>query len=50
LAIKVDVGKEADVRVLVERTVQEFGRLDIMFNNAGPLINPSISPFTQTDQ
>lgn len=30
-----DVSKPADVKALVERTVNEFGRLDIAFNNAG---------------
>lgn len=30
-----DVSKEPDVIRLVERTVASFGRLDIMFNNAG---------------
>jgi len=33
--IKTDVGKESDVKALVDTTVKEFGRLDIMFNNAG---------------
>ncbi|PPR03851.1 hypothetical protein CVT26_000849 [Gymnopilus dilepis] len=35
LALKADVGKEADVKKAVETAVAEFGRLDIMFNNAG---------------
>ena len=30
-----DVGKPADVKALVERTVAEFGRLDMAVNNAG---------------
>lgn len=30
-----DVSKEADVAALVQRAVDEFGRLDCMFNNAG---------------
>jgi NAD(P)-dependent dehydrogenase (short-subunit alcohol dehydrogenase family) len=32
---KTDVSRPADVRGLVERAVQEFGRLDLAFNNAG---------------
>ncbi|XP_054817378.1 LOW QUALITY PROTEIN: short-chain dehydrogenase reductase 2a-like [Prosopis cineraria] len=32
-----DVGKEGDVRSLVDTTVSTFGRLDIIFNNAGIL-------------
>lgn len=34
-AIKVDVGKEADIKAAVDVAVKEFGRLDVMFNNAG---------------
>jgi len=32
---RTDVSKEADVAALVERAIKAFGRLDIMFNNAG---------------
>jgi NAD(P)-dependent dehydrogenase (short-subunit alcohol dehydrogenase family) len=32
---KTDVSNEADVKALVQRALDEFGRLDIMFNNAG---------------
>jgi len=32
---KTDVSAEADVKSLVERAVKEFGRLDIIYNNAG---------------
>ncbi len=35
VAERVDVTQAADVRCLVERCVDEFGRLDVMFNNAG---------------
>ncbi|KAI0269187.1 hypothetical protein BC834DRAFT_865220 [Gloeopeniophorella convolvens] len=35
LAFKADVGKEADVKAAVDTAVKEFGRLDVMFNNAG---------------
>src|SRR5262245_15718787 len=33
--IKTDVAKEADVKAMVEKTVETFGRLDFAFNNAG---------------
>ena len=33
--VKSDVSKAADVRSLVEKTVEKFGRLDLAFNNAG---------------
>ena len=32
---KTDVSAEADVKAAVARAVKEFGRLDIMYNNAG---------------
>jgi meso-butanediol dehydrogenase/(S,S)-butanediol dehydrogenase/diacetyl reductase len=35
IAFQVDVTKRDQVRALVERTVQEFGKLDVIFNNAG---------------
>ena len=34
LAIRCDVGVEADLRELVARTVERFGRLDVLVNNA----------------
>lgn len=36
-----DVGLEEDVRSLIDTTVSTFGRLDIIFNNAGILGNQS---------
>lgn len=35
IAFTADVGKEADIIALVAKAVEEFGRLDVMFNNAG---------------
>src|SRR5215468_11769482 len=32
---KTDVSKESDVKAMIERTLQTFGRLDYAFNNAG---------------
>ncbi len=32
---RTDVSSEADIKAAVERAVREYGRLDIMFNNAG---------------
>ena len=33
--VKTDVSSEEDVRILVDRVVETFGRLDCAFNNAG---------------
>ncbi len=30
IAVKADVGKEADVKAAVDKAVKEFGRLDVM--------------------
>ncbi|KAH9947303.1 short-chain dehydrogenase [Amylocystis lapponica] len=35
IAIKADVGKEDNVKHMVSEAVSAFGRLDVMFNNAG---------------
>ncbi len=37
LAVHLDVRREEDVAAMVQRTVEEFGRLDILVNNAGAL-------------
>jgi short-subunit dehydrogenase len=35
LAIPTDIAKETQCKTLVEQTIQEFGRLDMLINNAG---------------
>jgi citronellol/citronellal dehydrogenase len=37
LPVRVDVREEADIARMVEQTVAEFGRIDILINNAGAL-------------
>src|SRR5262245_42502807 len=34
LAVRCDVGRADDLRALVERTLERFGRVDVLVNNA----------------
>jgi NAD(P)-dependent dehydrogenase (short-subunit alcohol dehydrogenase family) len=51
---KADISGEADVKAAVERAVKEFGRLDIIYNNAGlggavgPLENITVENWDKT--
>ncbi len=45
IAIKADVTDEDQVKAMIDRTVQEFGRLDIVISNAGILIAEEITEF-----
>ena len=49
VAVKCDVSKEAEVEAIVKRAVDEFGRLDIMFNNAG-IMHPADDNALNTEE
>ncbi|MBI5966298.1 MAG: SDR family oxidoreductase [Deltaproteobacteria bacterium] len=48
LAIPAHVGKKEDVQNLVQKTLQEFGRIDILVNNAGG--NPVLSTLVSLEE
>ncbi|MDR3569897.1 MAG: glucose 1-dehydrogenase [Syntrophobacteraceae bacterium] len=51
--IKADVRSEEDVKALIDKTVQRFGRLDVAVNNAGtegkagPIVDQTAEAFSQ---
>ncbi len=48
--VQADVTKEADVKAMVHKAVDVFGRLDIAFNNAGTVgENPSLIEQTEAE-
>ncbi len=44
--VRTDVASEADIQAMIERAVERFGRLDVLFNNAG--VGGAIGPLTET--
>ncbi|KAI9597933.1 hypothetical protein BDF19DRAFT_420244 [Syncephalis fuscata] len=49
IAVLADVGKEADIKALVNTAVEKFGKLDVMFNNAG-IMHPKDDNALNTDE
>jgi sorbitol-6-phosphate 2-dehydrogenase len=45
LAVQVDITDEAQVSAMIDRCVEEFGRLDILVSNAGILIAEAVDEF-----
>jgi NAD(P)-dependent dehydrogenase (short-subunit alcohol dehydrogenase family) len=44
-----DVSKEADAERMVSETISKFGRLDVLFNNAGLLIEAQVHEMAEAD-
>jgi len=49
IAVKVDVSNPDDVNAMVSKTLERFGRIDILFNNAGISIQKSLLEMTLED-
>lgn len=47
VAIRTDVSSKSEVRMMVERSVEEFGNIDILVNNAGILSQASVLDMTE---
>lgn len=49
LAIKADVSKSNEVNQIFEKTIQHFGKIDIIVNNAGIMITKLLKDFTDEE-
>ncbi|GAA5984601.1 hypothetical protein JCM5350_008153 [Sporobolomyces pararoseus] len=49
IAVKVDVSKEEEIKQMVKQAVDEFGRLDVVFNNAG-IMHPADDNALNTEE
>lgn len=49
IAIKADVSKSEDVNHLFEKTVEHFGRIDIVVNNAGIMVTKFLKDFSEEE-
>ncbi|REE87427.1 NAD(P)-dependent dehydrogenase (short-subunit alcohol dehydrogenase family) [Paenibacillus taihuensis] len=45
IAVKTDVAKEADIRHLIQETLQTFGQIDIVVNNAAAIMSKYLEEF-----
>jgi 3-oxoacyl-[acyl-carrier protein] reductase len=49
VAVQADVSKRADVERLFDESIQHFGRLDVLVNNAGIMFNKPLAEVTEQE-
>ena len=49
IPVQTDIGKMQDIKRLVDRTVNEFGKIDFLFNNAGIIRRNPCEDFLESD-
>lgn len=49
IAIKADVSKSEDVNNLFEKTIEHFGKIDIVVNNAGIMVTKFLKDFSEEE-
>lgn len=49
IAIKADVSNEAEVKAMIEQTVKRFGKIDILYSNAGVELQMPLMEMTEAD-
>ncbi|RXG69410.1 putative oxidoreductase [Armadillidium vulgare] len=49
LLIEADLSKDEDSKKVVDETIQKFGKLDVLVNSAGCIVNGSVQSITMED-
>jgi meso-butanediol dehydrogenase/(S,S)-butanediol dehydrogenase/diacetyl reductase len=47
--VQADVSKEVEVKKIIDRTIESFGKIDILFNNAGIVLGGTIDEISTED-